>query len=197
MPKADPLTVSDVLQKAYIALDNYDDVFSDFDPSPYPSRLLSDDFLKELSRRYAETRKGNFVVTITLPAALRADKTEVLVKRRIKDHFRNRQKSISKSIREKVVQGGVRIALGLVISLFLFLAPQLSYLPLLTIFSVLTWFFLWSGFDNVFNVSARLYRKEQFYEKMMKADYNFMSEEEVVNSLQTAKDDQKSQENSG
>lgn len=33
-----------------IWLDNYDDIFSDFDPRPYSQRSLSDDFLAEAKK---------------------------------------------------------------------------------------------------------------------------------------------------
>src|SRR3989338_8032949 len=37
--------LSSILNSIQIALDHYDDIFSDFDPSPFNQRMLSDDFL--------------------------------------------------------------------------------------------------------------------------------------------------------
>lgn len=51
--------LSSILNSIQIALDHYDDIFSDFDPSPFSQRMLSDDFLKEMQKRYIETKKGS------------------------------------------------------------------------------------------------------------------------------------------
>ena len=37
-----------------LILDNYDDIFSDFDPRPYTVRALSDDFLNECRKAIIE-----------------------------------------------------------------------------------------------------------------------------------------------
>jgi hypothetical protein len=176
-------TVSDIFQTAQIALDSYDDIFSDFDPSPYERRLLSDDFLSELRRRHAEKRKGEFVVNFTLPASLRSEKTEALVRKRIKDYFRGRLKETSKERRDKLRQGGLRLIVGVAISLSLIIFPQLDVVPFLTLVSVLIWYVLWSGFEELFEVSSRLKRKQAFYEKFLRAAYNFMDQESLVRSI--------------
>ncbi len=180
---ADARTVSDVLQTAQIALDGYDDIFSDFDPSPYERRLLSDDFLRELRRRHAEKRKGEFVVNFTLPGSLRSEKTEALVRKRIKDYFKARLRETAKERKDKLKEGVLRLVVGVMLSILLIVFPQLDVVPLLTILSVLIWYVLWSGFEELFDVSRRLKRKEAFYDKFLRAEYNFMDQEEVVRSI--------------
>ncbi|MEW6036173.1 MAG: hypothetical protein AB1529_06170 [Candidatus Micrarchaeota archaeon] len=182
--KDGPMTVSDVLQKADIALDDYDDLFSDFDPSPYEKRLLSEDFISELRRRYAATGKGDFVVNFTLPRSLRSDKTESLIKKRVKEHFRNRVRDIERKTREKANNGAIRLLLGVSLSVALFLVPALETVPVLTIFSVLIWYSIWSGLENVLEASSSLNRKKAFAEKFTRADYNFYSQEDVLESMQ-------------
>ncbi|HSB47424.1 MAG TPA: hypothetical protein VLD37_05400 [Candidatus Bilamarchaeum sp.] len=177
---AAPRTVSDVLQVADVALDSYDEIFSDFDPSPYTTRLLSEDFIRELRRRCTATGKGDFVVNFTLPRALRSEKIEGLVRKRIRDHFRSNLSDIEKAAKEKTRRGLLRIALGVAISVPLFFLPVIETLPVLTVLSVLMWYALWSGFEHVFEVSARLERKKMFYDKFLRADYNFVNQEDVV-----------------
>jgi hypothetical protein len=183
---AEPRTVSDVLQTAQIALDSYDDIFSDFDPSPYERRILSDDFLRELRRRHAEKRKGEFVVNFTLPGSLRSEKTEALVRKRIKDYFKARLRETGKEGKDKLRKGVLRLLVGVAISLSLIVFPQLDSAPLLTIFSVLIWYVLWSGFEEIFEVSSRLKRKQAFYDKFLRAEYNFMDQEAIVRSITTS-----------
>jgi hypothetical protein len=182
--KNGPQTISDVLQTADIALDSYDDIFSDFDPSPYSRRILSADFLKELHRRYSETKKGDIAVKFTLPRALRSERKEGLVKKRIKDYFKERLKGIEKKTKEKFQKGIFRLLMGVAISVAVFIFPELDTVPLVTLLSVLIWFELWSAYDNLFDVPVKLRREKAFYEKFIKADYSFLSEEDVVESLQ-------------
>jgi hypothetical protein len=180
---AESKTVSDIFQTAQIALDSYDDIFSDFDPSPYERRLLSDDFLSELHRRHAEKRKGEVVVNFTLPASLRSEKTEALVRKRIKDYFRGRLRETGRDRQDKLRQGALRLLVGMIISLSLILFPQLDVVPLLTIISVLIWYVLWSGFEELFAVSSKLKKRQAFYEKFLRATYNFMDQESLIRSI--------------
>jgi len=173
-------TISDVFQSVQIAIDTYDDIFSDFDPSPIEKRLLSDDFLNELRRRHAERHTGEFAVNFTLPKALRSEKTEVLVKKRLKDYFKGRLRNVEKERRDKLKMGALRLLVGVVISLSLLVFPELETVPVLTVLSVLIWYVLWSGFEEIFEVSSRLKRKQAFYSKFLKAHYTFLDQESVL-----------------
>ncbi|MBI2079810.1 hypothetical protein HYT84_03525 [Candidatus Micrarchaeota archaeon] len=177
-------TVSDALQITQIAVDSYDDIFSDFDPSPYETRLLSEDFITELERRSAETKKDVFIIHFTLPREMRSEKTEVLVRKRIKEHFRKALKDLEKIRKEKIHRGLIRIAIGVLISISLFFIPELDATPILMILSVLIWYALWSGFEYVFESPRRLNRKIVFMEKFMKAEYKFMNEEDVIEIIE-------------
>jgi hypothetical protein len=176
-------TLSDVLQIVDIALDSYDDIFSDFDPSPYTTRTLSVDFLNELYRRYSQSPKGNFVVNLTVPSALRSEKTEHLIRKRIKDHFREREKTMDARMRDKVRSGLARVSIGVIISAVVLLVPTLDIQPVLVLLSVLIWYFLWSGFDLLFEVPVKLRMKKARADKYLNADYNFLSTEEVIQTL--------------
>jgi len=182
--KNQPKTVSDVLQKVDMALDVYDDLFSDFDPSPYQTRLLSEDFLSELRRRYVSTGENDIVVNFTIPEALRNEKTESLIKKRIKEHFKMRVRTIKQKAREKADNGLIRLAGGILLSIALFMIPELETVPILTIFSVLIWYSIWSGLENVLEASSSLGKKKAFAEKFTRADYVFFSQEEVLESMQ-------------
>jgi len=184
--RIEPKTMTNALQIAQIALDTYDDIFSDFDPSPYETRLLSDDFLNELRRRYAERGRGEFVVNFTLPKSVRSEKTEALIKKRIKDYFRAKLKTVEKDRKESVKKGILRFAAGLAISLGILFVPGLETIPLITILSVLTWFLLWTGYDHLFETSHRLRRRKAFYEKFLKAEYKFVDQEEVVRYISSS-----------
>ncbi len=182
--KAEPQkTVADVLQSTQIALDTYDDIFSDFDSSPYATRVLSDDFLQELRKRYAETQTGDLVVNFTLPSSLRSEKTESLVRKRLKDYFKAQRMETAKAIRNIRRKGFVRVFFGALALLPMVFSPEQIVMPLSTLLSVLSWYFLWSGFDNLLEVPTRLSSEKQFFEKFVKAKYNFVPEEQIARSI--------------
>ena len=72
------------LREITIQLDTYDDIFSDFDPRPYSSRALSEDFIKEIKRHYMEDKRGRFEVHFTIPASERNIGDEGLIKKRLR-----------------------------------------------------------------------------------------------------------------
>lgn len=171
------------LKVTHIALDEYDDIFSDFDISPYPKRLLSYDFLKELHRRYAETKKGDFEITFTLPADKRSARIETVVRKRLKGHFRDRLEMIDRKVRDKRIKGAAKLLAGFAVSLILFSNPFQDGMPFVTMLSVLVWYFLWSGYTDIFESAGRAHGKKEFYSKLLNAKYEFLDEEKLLGSI--------------
>jgi hypothetical protein len=184
LKKTDVKTVSEALQISHIAIDTYDDLFSDFDPSSYETRMLSEDFLHELHHRYSENKKGEFSIRISIPKALRSEKIESVAKRRFKEYFKRELRHIQKAEKEKKSNGVLRILVGMVLSALLVVFPELDTVPLLTIFSVLIWYSLWSGFEHVFELSKNLEHKIKFFEKFVRAEFVFVSEEDLIQLMQ-------------
>lgn len=169
-----------------IALDTYDDIFSDFDPSPYSTRLLSDDFLKELQKKYTERQRGEFEVRFTVPAAQRNPKTEALIKKRIKNYFEQILKNTEYEMQKKKKKGIVYILVG-----FLLLAGQMYlstfydggnyFVRLIEIILVPAgWYGMFEGIANFLETPASLENQYKFYTKLKNANYIFLSEEDVV-----------------
>ncbi|MBN1169796.1 hypothetical protein JXA56_02135 [Candidatus Micrarchaeota archaeon] len=179
----EPKKVSDAFQSVNVALDSYDDIFSDFDPSQYQTRLLSADFLNELKRRYIETPKGSVAVTFTLPGSVRSEKQEALIKKRLKDYFRGRLKHLHKAGQERLKKGLLRVALGLAVSLSLLALPPEVQTFVAALISPLLWYLMWSGFEFIFDASQKIGRQRNFMEKFLKADYHFKNEEDLLQNV--------------
>lgn len=174
------VAVTDVLKTTQVALDNYDDIFSDFDYSDYSKRLLSDDFLKELRRRHEERKKGEYEVTFTIPKKQRNSKIESLVKKRIKNHFKDHLTKIGKTIKQNQLSGVVKVVVGFSISIFLFTFSLQDIVPIITLLSVLSWYFLWAGYTDIFESAQKLRGKRGFFEKFHKAKFSFVDEESLL-----------------
>jgi len=201
---AEEMKPATLINLVHIALDDYDDIFSDFDPSPYSSRLLSDDFLKEVQKRYTENKKGSFEVRFSLPAALRSAKTEGLIKKRLKDYFSMRLRDINHELEKQKRKGGIYLVTGFVIlsatiflatynrdSEFIFKLPEILLVPL-------GWYTIWMGIEKILETPSKLDDQKRFYEKFKKADYQFIPEEEIVKQIEAtaAKEEIKAQEKS-
>src|ERR1700677_5264902 len=59
-----------------LGLDEYDDIFSDFDARPYSARMLSEDFLHELKRASLGQEEDGVVLNLLLPQARRNAATD-------------------------------------------------------------------------------------------------------------------------
>jgi len=179
---AEKKSITSALQSAVIALDTYDDIFSDFDPSPFETRILSDDFLIELGRRYAETQKGELTVTFTIPGSLRSEKIESLVKKRIRDYFKARYAKALKQVKGNQKSGIIRVAAGVIVALPIVFFPALAALNVDPLLSVVSWYLVWTGLDRLLEVPGKLSSELNFCDRFHKAKYTFVSEEEVLRS---------------
>jgi hypothetical protein len=191
--KVDDKRLSSVLNSIQIALDGYDDIFSDFDPSPYSQRILSDDFIKEIQKRYIETKKGDFEVRFSLPDKLRDQKTESLIKKRLKEYFTAQLKEMENEIERKKQSGMIKFAIG-----FLLLAGEVInrfYTKNDIVFDILSvllvpagWYGMFSGLESFFDLPQRTHDQRRFMRKFRDAIYLFVSEETVVKHIESTSD---------
>jgi hypothetical protein len=78
----------EVNRQVSIWLDEYDDVFSDFDPRPYSDRALSDDFISELKKVCREKSMNVSEMRLLVPEKNRKQEYEATITKRLHSHFR-------------------------------------------------------------------------------------------------------------
>lgn len=181
---------SSYLNLVHIALDTYDDIFSDFDPSPYDRRALSDDFIKEMQKRYVETRKGEIEVRFSLPEVMRSPKTETLIKKRLKEYFHIQIKLLENEINAMKRTGLAYFFLGFVILLITIfstdLLPDSHAREIATILlTPIGWFGMWEGVGMFVKSPYKQEQQKKFFTKFAKANYVFISEEDLLKQLST------------
>jgi hypothetical protein len=167
-----------------IALDDYNDIFSDFDMSPYQQRLISDDFLKEIQKRYMESKKGDIEVKLSLPARLRDAKVEGIIKKRLREYFNFQTKEIENEIKKRRMRGAVYFIIGfflLAIEYNLTDAEFSKSVPSALGILLLPagWFSMWTGLELMIQIPDKLAEQKKLYGKFAKANYLFVSEEEL------------------
>jgi len=171
------------LRDITITLDVYDDIFSDFDPRPYAQRQLSEDFVKEIARRYLEDKRGRFEVHFTIPSSMRDLKDESLIKKRLREHFSSMARHEDEVVRNIRGRGALYISAGIVVLLanayffFVFDDDSLLY-QLLTILLVPAgWYGMFTGIGKLLDEPYEASEKKKLYEKFEKANYIFLSRE--------------------
>ena len=176
---AEEVVKQSLLAKAEISLllDTYDDIFSDFDPRPFPQRALSDDFLLE-AKKAARDKGDNLDLSFMIPKAKRNFEHEVLIKRRLREHFRKHTIIIGnevKSIRRKgVVMAITGIILIMVATYFFSLASENIFIHLLiVILEPAGWFTAWTGLDEIYYTAKQQMPDLEFYQKMTKSEISF------------------------
>jgi hypothetical protein len=167
------------IQEISIAIDSWDDIFSDFDPSPLEHRILSEDFIAELKKRHRETKRGSFVITIYAPISLKDEVSERLVLKRLKQYFKFTHLSIQKEINSSKAKGTIFVICGI---FFLALLTFVAYFKMidtlvLELVSILLmplgWFGIWEGFSHIIETPPLLKQDREMFEKMNKATFKF------------------------
>jgi len=173
------MTKIKTLREVVIAIDTWDDIFSDFDPRPLSERVLSEDFIIELKQRYRETSKGDFIVTICAPRFLEDKRSERTVSKRLKRHFLHRALMRKKENLRVQVRGIVFVLCGIIFLTFL---TMIAYYKLfsdlaISIISIvvmpLGWFGIWEGFSKIVDPTVASIQEEKFYIKLSNAQYRF------------------------
>ena len=174
------------IKEISMAIDTWDDIFSDFDPRPLSVRALSEDFIAELKKRYHETRKGTFLITIYVPSSLKNAESEKAVIQRLKKHFRHKFMQRQKELGRIRKRGIVFVIMGicalsfLTISTYFQLFKEITIEILAILFMPLGWFGIWEGFSKMIDTSPMLIQEEILFDKLSKAKYQFKDIEDKV-----------------
>jgi len=162
-----------------ILLKTYDDIFSDFDPRPFVHRALSDDFLLE-AKKATFGREGAFQLRFLIPRQARKPDQEVLIKKRLRDHFRKHFILLEKEVAKTKRRAWYMASLG---AFMLVLATLVSIYGgegiwthiLLVLLEPAGWFTAWTGLDQLFYTVEEKKPDLDFYRKMANVEILFIS----------------------
>lgn len=161
-------------------IDNYDDIFSDFDPRPFSARNISDDFLHEIKKVSRENDFHIAELKLLIPEKNRKTDIESIITKRLHSYFlKNEHYLIKKKIAERK-NGLLYILLGTVMMLgasFVSFSQSTNIFMhiLFVIFEPAGWFFVWVGLENVIYKSPKEKPELDFYSKVSKSKIVFLS----------------------
>jgi hypothetical protein len=176
------LNKKDLLSKSELSiwLDDYDDVFSDFDSRPINERSLSDDFLVEVRKMVREKPTGAIELKLLIPAAKRKKELEAMVVKNLHAYFKHAGEAIKNEMDKTRRRGFLLAGVGFLVMIltaylvsisnrsFIFNAMQIILEPS-------GWFMVWSGMDNIFYNSRQRKPNLDFNSKMGHAEIIFVS----------------------
>ncbi len=172
----------ELLSKAELSIwiDDYDDVFSDFDSRPIAERSMSDDFLAEVRKMIKEKPTGTVELKLLVPNSKRKKDMEQIVVKNLHSHFKHAAVGIETEMRKTMRRGFILSAFGFLIMIatayvvsisnrsFFFNAVQIILEPT-------GWFMVWSGMDNIFYNTRKTRPSLDFNNKMSHAEIVFVS----------------------
>ncbi len=162
-----------------LILDSYEDIFSDFDPRPYNSKALSDDFLSECKRAAkAPIDKGEKLeLRFLVPKHKRNTNDEYEIRKRLRNHFQKHFREKEKEIKTIKRDGLIWFFLGAIVMIaatFFYKLPGFLFNLLFIIFEPAGWFFFWEGLGKIFKDANQKKPDYEFYRKMAKAHIYFL-----------------------
>jgi len=178
---------SEVISSADFWLDSYQEIFSDFDPAPYERRIVSQDFIDAVMRRFPEGSEEAIRLRISLPKAVRSVGTEHIIVNRLKKYFRKMAGRYEKRMRGEQKQGAAYFIAGCFLLLaFVWLGLNLESITseiLGILFLPLGWFGVWEGTSRILNAPEQYKKKLDLYSKLSEAKYEFISEEDLLKKI--------------
>ncbi len=163
-------------------LDNYDDIFSDFDPRPYAERALSDDFLAEARKASRDKASGMIEIEFLVPKDKKDEHLEKVIKKRLRDHFRRHVTLLKKEIDDTTKKGAIFAVIGMVLMLVTtfvvfnkFNEGNIFMTFLVVLLDPAGLFLFWQGLDIMIFQSKKIKPDLEFYEKMTECDIHFLT----------------------
>lgn len=162
-------------------IENYNDLFSVFDPRPTSVRGLSEDFLSEARRATLSKNSENIDFIIMVPEKNRKIKEEKMIRERLKRYFK-KYSGIMESEKKKVIKHGViftvvGIILMLVATYLIYISKGASLISnfLIVLLEPGGWFLFWKGLELALFEAKEKAPDLGFYKKMAAADITFES----------------------
>lgn len=158
-----------------LRLEQYSDIFSDFDIRPYGKRALSVDFLDEIKRAVNNGNEGKIELILHVPEKERKEYEEIIIKERLTAHFKRHYHLLLKEKRH-VMNLGISMATAgvvfmIIATFLLFKDPAKSLLLsfLIVLLEPAAWFLLWEGMNQIIFNSKNINPDLNFYRKMYDA----------------------------
>jgi hypothetical protein len=153
-----------------LRLDQYDDIFSDFDMRPYSERALSSDFLDEIRRASSDKSDGAIELMLYVRQTDRNPTVEPVITERLMAHFKRHHLLEKKKKKSILTKGFSMVLLGvlcMIVATHVLLQDSHESASILAMFlEPVALFLLWEGMDQIIFTSKSIEPELSFYKKM-------------------------------
>jgi hypothetical protein len=169
------------LSEISVALDSYDDIFSDFDPRDYSKRGLSEDFINEVKRASRAKPTGGLELKILIPENLRNKSHEHVIKDRLKHYFSHHYSLFEKETRSTITRGFYFVILGLILMMiatvikFTYGQSNLTMDFFIILLEPGGWFLFWEGLNILLLESRKMKPELEFHKKLASSEIEFVA----------------------
>lgn len=162
-------------------INDYNEIFSKFDPRPLLQRGLSEDFLAEAKRASIVKESKKIDCIFLVPRKVRDFKEETKIIDRLQKYFKKHFDIIRKE-KKKIIRRGLALTIAgvilMIIATFLFFKfKNESFIS--SFFTILlepaSWFLFWEGLDLVLFEAKKTNKNLEFHKKMADSNMKFIS----------------------
>ena len=164
-----------------LLIEDYENIYSDFDIRPYSHRALSADFLDELKRASMDKSFEKLDLKLLITKDKRNTKEEAIIEKRLNGHFNHHYKLLLNEKKVTTKKGTLFVFFGILIMVIAtYVLFYYGEKDLITTFLVILlepggWFLFWEGLDLVLFGFKHIENDLNFYKKMAKCDVTFYS----------------------
>lgn len=164
-----------------VSLDDYSDIYSDFDSRHYTSRRISEDFLNELRNDIQYREKPFEELCLLIPELKRNEDTEGEIVNSLKKFFKQQFHTYKLRAKRKFRISLVLLFTGIIIMMLnatlIFLEIHSILFTLLsTILEPASWFLLWTSIDYLLYDWKELMHKKLFFERFSEISIVFKNQ---------------------
>jgi hypothetical protein len=159
-------------------LDDYHDLYSDFDSRHYLKRRISEDFIDELKSALTYRKESPEALVLLLPAPARNPEAESLIPQSVKEQFRGRLDILGQKA-SNAMKHGIQLLLAgiaiMIIDSIIFYKSEPTYLAGLAsiIMEPAGWFMIWNGLEFLIYKYRSIKKEMSFYETVVRLSIRF------------------------
>ncbi len=166
------------MRKLSISIDDYNDLFSDFDARNYNERSVSEDFSHQLKKVAEESEEEINELQFSLTTKQQNTEQETIIIKRLHEHFKNRYNHYLVKKKKEQQKGLLFFLIGSTLLFFatyllLLQEKQLLLNALIVVLEPAGWFLSWTGLETLFNNTKWRTHELAFYAKLKKCKVHF------------------------
>ncbi len=170
----------DGVYKILVAINKYEDIYSDWDPSPFKKRDIEEDFIEYILDSALDIPMNEkFVIVFRVKESIRDEKKEAQLVKALNNHFNYSLKKSQRAYFMEQKESLRYFIIGIILAVLAY-SEIFSNVSIWTkVFEegiiIGTWVFFWEAFYNLFIDSRSIKQEQKLLKRFLKIEYVFES----------------------